>query len=86
MNLYDFMMNREVKVHLNFVFLKRSFKLRINQNTTIGECLDTLRKMEPDFMKHVQCSLVFDDHSRRLSLDTCLMEFGDVYWINLLVA
>ena len=83
--MYDFMMNRQVNVHLNFVFLKRSFQMRINQNTTIEQCLNTLKKIEPDFTRMTQCSLVFDDQSRRLSLDTCLMEFGEVYWINLLV-
>ena len=85
-NLYDSMMNRQVNVHLNYVFLKRSFSLRIDQKATIENCLNALKRLEPEFMKfHQSPALVFDDYGRRLSLDTCLLKFGEVYWINLFV-
>ena len=81
----DSMMHRQVNVHLNFVFLKRCFRLKMDAAATIGQCLDALRKIEPELMKRVSLSLVFDDQSRRLSLDTCLLEFGEVHWVNLIV-
>ena len=88
LNLYDFLMSKEVLVHVRFVLFHTHFYLKIYDDATISECLYAIKELDEtlnELLQEEEC-IVFDVKGNRLSLDCCLKEFGDCYWIELLVA
>lgn len=88
LNLCDCSMSHEVMVHLCFVLLHTHFYLKTEDEATIADCLSAVREMDEtinELLQENEC-IVFDVKGNRLSPDLLLKEFGECYWIELLVA